>query len=252
VTAGKAGARRIGPAMVWGFAILMVALTGAFIALGTWQMQRLAEKEALIAAVAARLDAPPVPLPPAGEWAGLDAEALNFQPVTATGMFRNDQAIAVFTSLSDGRGRASGPGYWIVTPLALQSGGSVFVNRGFVPENRRAEFMDNGPAGIVTVTGLARPGEPVGPFVPATNGSDRIEWVRNPERLAALADPALGPFAPLYIDLPAGPEGTLPQGGETVVEFPNNHLGYAITWYGFALITPIMLGVWLWRQRRGG
>ena len=46
------------------------------------------------------------------------------------------------------------------------------------------------------------------------------------------------------------PPGTLPQGGETVVEFPNNHLGYAITWFGFALIAPILLVFWLRRTRR--
>ncbi|HTN61521.1 MAG TPA: SURF1 family cytochrome oxidase biogenesis protein [Devosia sp.] len=44
--------------------------------------------------------------------------------------------------------------------------------------------------------------------------------------------------------------GVLPQGGETIVAFPNNHFGYALTWFGFAIITPIMLGFWLWRQRR--
>jgi surfeit locus 1 family protein len=74
--------------------------------------------------------------------------------------------------------------------------------------------------------------------------------VRDPQRLGALVDPALAPFAPFYVDLPAGPAGTLPQGGETVISFPNNHLGYAMTWYGFAIITPIMLAVWLRRQSR--
>ena len=57
------------------------------------------------------------------------------------------------------------------------------------------------------------------------------------------------PVAPVYVDLPAGPAGSLPQGGETVVEFPNNHLGYAITWYGFALIVPILLFFWVRRQQ---
>lgn len=244
--------KRLNPKMVWGFAALMLVLTGAFIWLGVWQVERLAEKEALVADVAARLDAPPIPLPGAGEWATLDVDALNFQPVTASGTFHNDQAVAVFTSLVDGHGPASGPGYWIVTPFTLTDGGTVFINRGFVPEGQQAAFLDdpNGPAGVVTITGLLRPAEAVGPFIPAADAAKRVEWVRNPDRLAALVDPSLAPFAPLYIDLPANPAGGLPQGGETVVEFPNNHLGYALTWFGFALITPIMLGIWLWRQRR--
>jgi surfeit locus 1 family protein len=56
--------------------------------------------------------------------------------------------------------------------------------------------------------------------------------------------------APLYVDLPAGPAGALPQGGETVVDFPNNHLGYAITWFGFAILTPLLLAGWIYKQFR--
>jgi surfeit locus 1 family protein len=64
------------------------------------------------------------------------------------------------------------------------------------------------------------------------------------------ADADLTPLAPIFVDLPAGEAGALPQGGETVLTFTNNHLGYAITWFGFALITPILLLVWLLAQRR--
>jgi surfeit locus 1 family protein len=67
-----------------------------------------------------------------------------------------------------------------------------------------------------------------------------------------MVDPALTPFAPFYVDLPAGAPGQLPQGGETVVSFPNNHFGYALTWYGFAIVALVMLVFWLWRQARRG
>lgn len=252
MTSPAAEPRRPNPIMTWAFAIIMVVLTGVFIWLGTWQMERLGEKEALVAAVAQRIDTPAVPLPAQAEWAGFDANAHNFEAVSLTGSFRHDQAIAIFTSLVDGNGPASGPGYWIVTPFALEDGGSVFVNRGFVPQAVQPDFMNDpdGPQGVVTITGMLRPPEHAGAFVPEANAADRIDWVRDPQRLGALVDPALAPFAPFYVDLPAGPAGTLPQGGETVISFPNNHLGYAMTWYGFAIITPIMLAVWLRRQRR--
>ncbi|UXN73709.1 SURF1 family protein [Devosia sp. A8/3-2] len=99
-----------------------------------WQMHRLAEKEALIAAVDQRLTAAPIPVPAAQARADLDLEALNFQPVSLTGAFRYNQTVTVFTSLANARGPASGPGYWVVTPFVLDAGGTVFVNRGFVPE----------------------------------------------------------------------------------------------------------------------
>lgn len=242
---------RLSPVMTWTFVILMLALAVACAWLGNWQMQRLAEKDALVAIVATRLNADPVPVAPAEQWAGLDLEALNFQPVSLTGAFRYNQTVTVFTSLSNARGAASGPGYWVITPFVLAEGGTVFVNRGFIPEAfQEAAVTDpQGEDGQVTISGLLRPGEPAGFMTPGPNMSDRIEWVRDPERLAAMVDPALAPFAPFYVDLPAGAPGELPQGGETIMEFPNNHLGYAYTWYGFAIVAVVMLGFWLARQR---
>ena len=240
------------PAKTWIFVALMLVLAATCTWLGTWQMQRLAEKEALIAAVDARLGAEPVPVPPASQWADLDLEALSYQPVSLTGAFRYNQTVTVFTSLANARGPASGPGYWVVTPFVLADGGTVFVNRGFVPQDFQEAAVTDGQGADeqVTISGLLRPAEVAGFVTPEANMSDRIEWVRDPARLAAMVDPALAPFAPFYVDLPAGPPGELPQGGETVVEFPNNHLGYAYTWYGFAIVAVVMLGFWLWRERR--
>lgn len=246
--------RGLGPVMTWTFVVLMLALAVVCVGLGTWQMQRLAEKEALIAAVDSRLDADPIPVPPVDEWASLDLEQLNFQPVSLTGAFRYNQTVTVFTSLANARGPASGPGYWVVTPFMLADGGTVFVNRGFIPQDFQAAAVSDGEGddSQVTISGLLRPGEAAGFMTPGPNTSERIEWVRDPVRLAAMVDPAMAPFAPFYVDLPAGPAGELPQGGETVVEFPNNHLGYAYTWYGFAIVAVVMLGFWLARQRAAG
>lgn len=247
-------ARRPNPVMTWIFVVLMLALAATCVWLGTWQMQRLAEKEALIAAVDARLDVEPIMVPASALWPTLDLEALNFQPVSLKGAFRYNQTVTVFTSLSSARGPASGPGYWVVTPFVLADGGTVFVNRGFIPQDfQEAAVTDGeGDESQVTITGLLRPGEAAGFMTPDPNMSDRIEWVRDPVRLAAMVDPALAPIAPFYVDLPAGPAGELPQGGETVVEFPNNHLGYAYTWFGFAIVAVVMLGFWLARQRAIG
>lgn len=244
--------RRLGRGMTWTFVVLMLVLAAVCAWLGNWQMQRLGEKEALIAAVDARLDDVPVPMPAQSEWTGLDLARLNFQPVTLTGSFRYNQTVTVFTSLADSNGPASGPGFWVVTPFVLAEGGTVFVNRGFIPEDYQAAAVSDGESDTeqVTISGLLRPGEEAGFLTPSPNTSDRIEWVRDPERLAAMVDPALAPFAPFYVDLPAGAPGELPQGGETVIEFPNNHLGYAYTWYGFAIVAVVMLGYWIWRERR--
>ena len=238
----------------WLFSALMLALAATCVYLGNWQMARLGEKEALVAAVDQRLAAEPRPVPGLSEWVGLDLDQWNFQPVSLTGSYRYTQTVTVFTSLSDARGRFSGPGYWVVTPFELANGGTVFVNRGFVPQEYQEQAalgdLHGDDPGSVTIVGLFRPGEAAGFMVPEPDMSNRIEWVRDPSRLAAMVDPALTPIAPFYVDLLAGAEGDLPQGGETVVNFTNNHFGYALTWYGFAVVAVVMLGVWLFRQRR--
>ncbi len=237
----------------WLFTALMLALAVTCVFLGNWQMERLAEKEELVAAVDTRLNSEPVAVPPVSDWDGLDLNAWTFQPVTLTGTFRYTQSLTVFTSLANARGRFSGPGYWVMTPFELVDGGTVFVNRGFVPEQYQEAAVHGDLHGddpdVVTLTGLFRPGEQAGFMTPEPNMSTRVEWVRDPERMAAMADPALAPIAPFYVDLLAGPEGELPQGGETVVSFTNNHFGYALTWYGFSIVAVVMLGFWLWRQK---
>ena len=237
------------PVLFWGFIVLMVGLMASFVWLGTWQMQRLAEKEALIARVESRLDAAPLVLATSDDWS--DPDDLEFRPVQLSGTFRHDQTVRVFTSLASGqaRGPATGPGYWWLTPLEVPGGGTVLVNRGFVPEGLDPALVA-APEGAVVVEGIARRSEPASWFTLEPDSADRLEWVRDTDRLATMLPEDLLPVAPITVDQSAGPTGTFPQGGETVIEFPNNHLGYAITWYGFALLTPIMLGFWIWRQRR--
>ncbi len=238
----------------WLFTALMLALAVTCIFLGNWQMERLAEKEELVSAVDTRLSSEPIAAPPVSDWDALAIDAWTFQPVTLTGTFRYTQSLTVFTSLTNARGRFSGPGYWVMTPFELVDGGTVFVNRGFVPEQYQEAAVHGDLHGddpdVVTVTGLFRPGEKAGFMVPEPDMSTRVEWVRDPERMAAMVDPALAPIAPFYVDLLAGVDGDLPQGGETKVSFTNNHFGYALTWYGFSIVAVVMLGFWLWRQTR--
>ncbi len=245
----------------WAFIALMLALMALFLVLGAWQVRRLAEKEQLIASVAAGMSLPPVDL----VWSipALDAASyvepgeqvpsgMVYRQVKATGRYLPDRTVLVFTSLGDANGLYSGPGYWVMTPFELSGQQSVvFINRGFVPQEQGQAFLSGGTleVGELTLTGIARSPEPASGFTPQPDTARRIDWVRDPARLAALAGALPAPVAPIYVDLPAGPSGALPQGGETVVSFPNNHLGYAITWFGFAALIPPLLWFWVRRQR---
>ncbi len=235
----------------WGFLVFMLVLMALFIALGTWQVERLGEKEQLVTQVTARFNEPPKPFPAVGEWTVLEGGGYDYRPVSLTGTYRPEGTVLVFTSLGESRGTFSGPGFWVMTPFTLATGGTVFVNRGFVPQASGPGFSEGGSLepGLISLVGVVRGPEPIGSFTPAPDVARQVEWVRNPQRLAAMAGELPQPVAPVYIDLPAGPDGALPQGGETVIEFPNNHLGYAITWYGFALLVPFLLFFWVRRQR---
>jgi surfeit locus 1 family protein len=235
----------------WVFVIFMLGLSGLFAVLGVWQMERLAWKEALVDQVSARLTQVPQPLPEAADWPTTDLESLTFHPVSVTGHYLADRTLLVFTNLPDPKGRVGGPGYWVMTPLVPTTGGTVFVNRGFVPQDSANAYRDGEgtPEGQVTLTGVAVAAETATAFTPAPDAAKRMEWLRDPVRLAKLAG-VDGPVFGLTIDAPASPPGALPEGGETVVEFPNNHFGYALTWFGFALLTPCLLAGWVWRQLR--
>lgn len=241
--------RRLGLGF-WSFIAFMLALTVLFAWLGVWQLERLAEKEALIAQVDRQLNERPYDIPKAADWGEIDLDVYAYHPLTVSGHFLNEDAVLVFTSLSDPRGKFSGPGYWVMVPFVLDGGGTVFVNRGFIPQSSAESFAAMpAPEGEQTLTGIALRAEASGPFTPGPDKPKRIEWVRDPVRLAAMVG-IDGPVFPFTVDAPPGPAGALPQGGETVIEFPNNHLGYALTWFGFALLTPALLAFWVWRQLR--
>lgn len=229
------------------FIAFMLALTVLFVALGFWQLQRLDWKNQLIAAVEDRARLAPAALAPAALWRGLVPYAYDFTSVSLTGTFVAEQPVLVFTSLSEPRGAISGPGYWVMQLFALEGGGRVWVNRGFVPEDRLGAFGPP-PAGPVTLTGLMRRPESANWFSPAADPVARRDYIRDPARFPAPQGVPNAVVAPFTVDLASMGE-RLPQAGETVMEFPNRHFEYALTWFALAVLTPLLLLVWLRRRR---
>ncbi|MFW8584469.1 SURF1 family protein [Rhizobium beringeri] len=218
------------------FAVCLILLAAALAALGTWQVERLAWKRDLIARVDQRVHAPPVPAPAHADWNKVDATDDEYRRVTAAGMLANDKETLVFAST------ALGPGYWVMTPLTLADGTSILVNRGFVPTDRRdpASRREGEVSGPVEITGLMRMTEPKGSLLQSNDvAADR--WYSRD--VAAIAEKrGVGVVAPYFIDADAAANpGGLPVGGLTIIDFPNNHLVYAITWYGLAAMVLALL-----------
>ncbi len=231
--------------------VVVAAALAVLVALGTWQVGRLAWKEALIARVEARVDAPAAPLPPPETWGSLQPEEIEYRPVRLAGTFDHSEEIHVYIALSQPRGPFGGQGYFVLTPLVLDDGRAVFVNRGFVPMDRKdpATRPEGQVDGRVEIEGLMRPAEEASWISPEPDPAKNVWFVRDPARMAEAAglDPAR--VAPFTVDARAGQSpGGLPQGGETIVAFTNNHLGYAITWYGLAAALVVVAGAVLMRR----
>lgn len=241
--------RRRSLVFLTGFTIAALAV---LLSLGTWQVRRLAWKEALIARVDARIHATPQPLPPADTWSALTTEEIEYRPVTVTGRFDHAHELRVFIALAEPRGRYGGQGWFILTPLRLAGSDRwVLVNRGFVPQDRSdpASRIEGQVSGEVTLTGLMRPPEPRSWLSPADDPTRNVWFVRDPATMAKAVGLDPSAVAPFTIDAVAAAPGDLPQGGETVVGFTNNHLGYAITWYGLAAALAAVYGLMIVRSR---
>ncbi len=236
-----------------GFVALILSLVMICTGLGTWQFVCLQQNEERTASIADRAAQPALLLPPIKEWIGFDPESWDFRHTSVTGTFRNNETILVFTNLADARGKEQGPGYWVVAPLVLNGGGVVWVNRGFVPEALRSAFADGGPPeiGEVTVSGILRRPETASMFTPGTDRANRVDWIFDTRRFAAISDTALTPVLPAYLDQDATAGGGLPQGGETRFDLPSHHFEYAMTWFGLAAVMLFSLGIWLFVRRRG-
>ncbi len=206
-------------------ALVFVAL---FLALGIWQVERRSWKHALIAAVESRVHAAPVPAPSPARWASVNATDDAYRRIRVTGRFLHDRATLVRATTD------LGAGYWVMTPL--DTGDAItLVNRGFVPPEKR-DAARSGPAGPTTVTGLLRMSEPGGGFL-RSNDPAADRWYSRDVTAIAQAR-GLQRVAPFFIDAQASPvAGAYPVGGLTVIRFSDNHLLYALTWFGMAVLS---------------
>jgi len=205
--------------------------------LGNWQVERLQWKIQLIEAVETKATKSAGPLSQVLS-ATPSLDETQFAHVHATGSYRHDQEVRLFTPQG-----ALGVGYFLITPLEISNGSFVLVNRGFVPKVLDAKGIEEivRPEGRTTIVGLVRLPEVADRFTPEPDLEAGIWYHRD---LAGMADRmGLSNVAPVYLDAAATEmDGLWPKGGLTRLTFTNNHLSYALTWYGLAIA---LIGVYI-------
>lgn len=200
-----------------------LALVALLVGLGVWQIERRTWKLALIEQVERRLAAAPIPAPGPQRWPIIGGDDA-YTRVRVTGRFLrgHDVYAQAVTDL--------GGGYWLLTPLRTEAGWTVLINRGFVPTDQRGKIAPADGA-VTTVSGLLRLSEPRGGFL-RRNDPGQNRW-HSRDVSAIAARHGLGNTAPYFIDADRT-ETSWPRGGMTIVRFSNNHLVYALTWFGLA------------------
>lgn len=230
--------------------LLALAAFAVLIGLGLWQVERLQWKEGLIRQISERIAAAPKPLAEIEEMYRTTGD-VDYVPVTATGTFLHDGERHF---LATWKGES---GFYVYTPLQLQDRRILFVNRGFVPYAMKdaAKRRMGQVAGLVTVNGLARnalPGKPSS-LVPDNDPDGNVFYWKDRNGMARSARlPASVVILPVFIDADGTPNpGGLPVGGVTMVDMPNNHLQYAVTWFGLAAALAGVAVTFALRARTG-
>ncbi len=218
--------------------ILLASGVGLVIllALGVWQVQRLAWKNNLIAAVEASLNAEAEPLAIVLAKAS-EGKSVAYAKVRMTGQFDPSPALLVFST-------ANGGAAWTVARVFRAKDGSALLIEAGKSVN---QSPPQPPQGEVTVEGVVHvhPGYK-GYFDPDNQpASGQWYWWDVPAMLKPAAGEKLDQFTVSLLPGSPGTEGLLVEAPK--VELRNNHLGYAITWFGLAAALLVMTAVFVMR-----
>ena len=218
-------------------AVMLLVLLG----LGSWQVKRLFWKQALLAQIAQAEAAEPIPL------AKVEAQGTPspFMKISVTGTFLPSETALYGAEVRD---VASGPamGAQLIEPIRDVNGELILVDRGWVPLSRTGPLDQ--PTGEVTVSGYVRFGDSQHWFSAADDPSARRFFTLDPRAIGvAIGQPDIRPFVLVALAGGSGAGAIVahwPEPAQHLPQPPNNHLSYAITWYGLAVALLAIFLIW--------
>ena len=211
--------------------------------LGFWQVQRLKWKTHLLAQIAQLQHAPAQAIDAPLFLASHGAD-VGFTRVSILCPGLETAPTVRLYAVND-----AGPGYRVITACRLASGpyDSILVDRGFLTMDQAATPLPMGQLIVAPIVGVLRTPDRK-TFVTPPNQANLWYW-RDVSGMAAALH-ATRP-APLFLMLESpAPSGGLPAPAPVPLNIPNNHLGYAVTWFGLAAALAGVYLAMLFRGRR--
>jgi len=211
-------------------------LLAVLLSLGVWQVERLAWKRGLLAAIDQAEAAPAVPLP---------LHPSQFEKIRVEGHFLAGDAALYGDQLRD---TAQGPviGAQLLMPLERAGAPTVLVDLGWIPEHANPPA----PSGLVLVEGYVREAEHPHWFSAPDDPSNRRFFTLDPEAIGhALGLADVAPFTLVVLRTGKGQAVDAPIPAEHLPRPPNDHLSYAITWFGLAAVLAVVFGVYAAKTR---
>jgi len=213
-----------------------LAMFAVLIALGVWQVQRLGWKENLLAKIDSRMSMDAVTLPDVID----DPDEWEYRRVTVHGHFLKEHSFLIQPRTHNGKA-----GYHLVMPFDIQSGGIVYINRGWVSDETRDQVTS--PAVDSDVTGVIQiPYK--GMFTPDNDPQNNYWYWPDLGAMGAVSG-AVSDY-PVIVTMPPAPAGHAPAGYAVTANLRNNHKLYATFWFGMALIFSVVFIIY--QKKRGG
>jgi surfeit locus 1 family protein len=222
---------------ILGFGLLCGPVFILLMGLGIWQINRLAWKEAILASIAQAERAPPVPLP---------AAPSPFEKVFVTG--RPDPAtVSLFgDDVRTTRTDNTVIGGELLVVLRRPGAEPILVDLGWMP------YEDFGRVVLppsLSVSGFAQAPERANYFTPKDDPADHQFYLLDPARIGpALGVPDLAPFVLGAIG--EAPARGWPEPAARLPRPPNEHLQYALTWFGLAGVLLAQFLYWCFKVYR--
>ncbi len=208
---------------------------GILISLGNWQLNRLAWKEGELAAIESKISAAPLPLAEIAEPVGD-----RYSPVLISGRTTGDELLALVSV------KQVGAGYRVISAFETDEGRRVLLDEGFIRSTERDVAR---PAVSMQVVGNLLAPDEVDSFTPDPDLANGLIFARDVPLMAE----ALGTEPILVVARTVS--GTDPRATPLPVTsegIPNNHLGYAVQWFGLAAVWAGMTAFYIWRITRRG